>query len=57
MSAQGEPVRSRQNMPLSTVRSSARGTPLGLLGSNGAMITAAKLIETSMLPRDRARPA
>src|SRR5476649_564416 len=35
MSAHGAPVRNLQKMPLSTRRSSTRGTPRGLFGSNG----------------------
>jgi hypothetical protein len=35
MSAQGAPVRSRQKMPLSTRRSSTRGTPRGLFRNSG----------------------
>ena len=42
MSAQGDPVLSRQSIPFSTLRSSARGTPRGLFGSNGCMIDHSK---------------
>jgi hypothetical protein len=35
MSAQGAPVRSRQNIPFNTRRSSTRATPRGLFGSRG----------------------
>ena len=34
----GEPVRSRQEVPLSTLRASERGTPRGLFRKSGAMI-------------------
>jgi hypothetical protein len=37
MSAQGAPVRSRQNIPFKTRRSSTRGTPLGLFGNSGSI--------------------
>lgn len=36
------PVRSRQNIPLMTLRSSARGTPRGLFGNSGWMIDHSK---------------
>lgn len=46
ISAQGEPVRSRQQMPFSTRRSSARGTPRGLFGNNAAMIDHSKSVSS-----------
>ena len=42
MSALGEPVLIRQEMPFNTLRSSARGTPRGLFGRSGWIIDPSK---------------
>src|SRR4030081_3604212 len=44
MSAQGPPVRSRQKMPLSTRRSSTRGTPRGFFGNSGWITDPSKFV-------------
>jgi hypothetical protein len=57
MSAHGGPVRNRQKMPFSTRRSSTRGTPRGLLGSNGWItdhsksVKSKRAIATSLIER------
>jgi hypothetical protein len=55
MSAQGAPVRSRQNIPFNTRRSSTRATPRGLFGSRGEItghsksVKSKRAIPTSMI--------
>jgi hypothetical protein len=55
MSAQSAPVRSRQNIPFNTRRSSTRATPRGLFGSGGEItdhstsVKSKRAIPTSMI--------
>jgi hypothetical protein len=46
MSAQGAPVRSRQNIPFKTRRSSTRATPRTLFGSKGAITDHSKSVKS-----------
>src|SRR6202034_3123173 len=46
MSAQGAPVRNRQNIPFRTRRSSTRGTPRTLFGSSGAITDHSKSVRS-----------
>jgi hypothetical protein len=46
MSAQGAPVRSRQNIPFNTRRSSTRTTPRGLFGSSGEITDHSKSVKS-----------
>jgi hypothetical protein len=46
VSAQGDPVRSRQKMPFKILRSSTRGTPRGLFGNSGSMIDHSKSVSS-----------
>src|SRR6266404_5621652 len=46
MSAQGAPVRSRQNIPFKTRRSSTRATPRGLFGSKGPITDHSKSVKS-----------
>lgn len=50
MSAQGDPVRSRQSMPFRTLRSSARGTPRGLFGNTSLARSFVALAEANRVP-------
>src|SRR5258706_12895940 len=46
MSAHGAPVRSRQNIPFKTRRSSTRATPRGLFGSKGPITDHSKSVKS-----------
>jgi hypothetical protein len=48
MSAQCAPVRSRQNMPFNTRRSSTRFTPRTLVGSNGCITDHLKSVRANL---------